>query len=297
MTEPVGITDDLRILTTWCTLRSEPPRLELRCAEADDAPATCTTVRLTGCLADADLESLARVVAVTGLLRLRVDLCQGGPAAAGQLQDALAALGVDDRMVLGPGGATSDARLGSHHVRSLPARRRGLVGWFLPQDGPVAPAEAEERSLVDALRVVVGERAVPEDAPTVSSPALELISSGCTACNTCVRACPSDALALERDDEVVRLAYRAAGCIGCNQCIDLCPADALDAPVLLSWPALLARDDVVVLEEMVTRQCERCRATFSGGVGDLCEVCAARRANPFASMLPPHVQALLDRRN
>lgn len=263
--------------------------LELRCVEAAPSKTLMDgeAVRLTGCLADADLAGLAELVGATAALGLRLDLCGGeeAPTAVVSLAEFLAAAGVGDRLLLVDGEAPRDDPAPELDVRRLPPRRRGLVGWFLPSsDDPVDDAQ-EHRGTVGTLREVLGDE-LPAAAATVASPALALRSGGCTACGTCVKACPTGVLALRRDGADGALEFEALGCIGCSACIDLCPVDALSAPGPLPWGELLGRAGGVTLEEFTTLRCERCHDEFAGG-GSLCPVCAARRSNPFGSMLPP----------
>lgn len=49
------------------------------------------------------------------------------------------------------------------------------------------------------------------------------LKEGCTGCGACVHACPTGALALERDREGLSLAFEAARCVGCGECAPACP--------------------------------------------------------------------------
>lgn len=59
---------------------------------------------------------------------------------------------------------------------------------------------------------------------------LELQTEGCTGCLACVEACPTGALASERDGDEVTVTYVASSCTGCGMCADVCPET--DARVL-----------------------------------------------------------------
>lgn len=316
MSGTTGVDVDLEVLALWSRRQTRPPRLELRCAEAVAGLAASDDdvdpVRLGGCLAHATSGCLAEVVSAARGVVLRLDACEEDPSrAVADLVDALRAVDARDRLLVWrtDGGVAPGARGRAGReldVGQLPPRRRGLVGWFLPE-----PDEAEEvspprhRRIVPALLTVLGERPVPESASDVESPALDLVSSGCTACGTCVQVCPAGVLALDgsADDTHRRLEFTAAGCIGCRRCIDLCPADALRGDTHLDWGTLLtagreapAQDrGAVVLEELSTARCARCRAPFAGD-GNLCPVCASRRADPFGSTMPAHLVELLERR-
>lgn len=245
-------------------------------------------VRLAGCLGDADLAGLAELVGATSALWLRLDLCGGdeAPAAVVSLAEFLAAAGVGDRLRVADGEAPAGAPARELDVRRLPPRRRGLVGWFLPSSEEPDGGADEQAGVGSTLRYMVGDE-LPAAAASVASPALALRSDGCTACGTCVKACPTEVLALRRDGADGALEFDAVGCIGCSACIELCPVDALSAPGPLPWGELLERSaGATTLEEFTTRRCERCHDEFAG-TGTLCPVCAARRSNPFGSMLPP----------
>lgn len=311
------VDDDLEVLALWARRQHRPPRLELRCAEADADPATSgdvEAVRLTGCVGEASLGSLADLVASAAGLVLRPDACHEDPSpAVADLVAALESVGAADRLEVWRGAVDDDRTTARHRgrggreldVRRLPPRRRGVVGWFLPEpDAPETPPLPPARRTVPALLAVLGDRPVPDAAAGTASPALDLASSGCTACGTCVRACPTDALALVGgDDDRRRLEFAAPACVGCRRCIDLCPADALRGDTRLAWGTLLTAErdrsgpggDAVVLEELDMAVCERCRTPFAGD-GALCPVCASRRADPFGSTMPPHLVDLLRQR-
>lgn len=149
-----------------------------------------------------------------------------------------------------------------------------------------------------------------------ASRALQLSSDGCTACSTCVRACPTQALSLgplAANEQVsgtgqhdagpstagarpptdtdtagveVVLALEPAACIGCRQCVALCPVQAITSGETVPWTDLAQLPAVQELERVRVRPCTSCRAPFAGD-GDLCQVCRMRKENPFGSWLPP----------
>lgn len=132
-----------------------------------------------------------------------------------------------------------------------------------------------------ALRELVRQEdrdpADPEGGAAAPPSAHRLTAEGCTACSTCVRACPTAALTLEPspDGSDVTLTLLPDACVGCRQCLALCPVDALTDHGQLGWAGLLAQPSVAALETVEVKECARCRAPFSGEV-DLCQV--ARRS-------------------
>lgn len=54
--------------------------------------------------------------------------------------------------------------------------------------------------------------------------AVKVDAEKCTACGSCVDACPSEALKVDGDCVVVD----ADACIDCGVCVDECPTDALE---------------------------------------------------------------------
>ena len=301
---PSAARRDLGVLTRWCAGLTTEIHLEVHCVECPPLPGPPDrqVVRLTGCLADADAGDLAELAAVSGSVVLRVDGCAravAGPPAR-RVAAILAALGSADRLQVWtrvPDGMATVPGRGQHDVRTLPApRRRALFSWALPTDSAATaterqPDRPEGRRLVDALRTLQAGAPLGAEVHELPSEALDLHSSGCTACGACVKACPTDVLALRetahKGGRVLTLDQ--AGCIGCTDCVTLCPVDALSSTGPIGWGRLLEGPDEVVLEEMETRTCRRCRTRFAGGpLGrDLCPVCADRRADPFGSRLPP----------
>lgn len=186
-------------------------------------------------------------------------------------------------------------------ARAMPRSRRSLLRVAATDETPHARSTAELVEQIWRLRSREG------DAP---SPALALAATGCIACGTCVKACPTQVLALQLPratgpahprtrEEAARLdlTYDACGCIGCGTCISLCPVAALSSSGALAWNAIFTREhhatseegsanEVEVLEELTLNRCARCGATFAG-TGGFCPACQARMNNPFGSSLPP----------
>lgn len=291
---------DLRVLTWWCQRQPAGVHLEVVCAESPTLPGPQEqrVVRLTGCLWDAGAADLVELAAATRSVVLRIDGCAHAVtgSATRQVVEVLAALGAADRVQVW-GRVPDDAQVVpdrvQHGVRTLPAPRRALFAWARPALAASKQDidEPADRGLVDALRALLDGAPIDAAADRLSSDALHLHSGGCTACGTCVKACPTDALTLRETAQPggQELVLDLSGCIGCTTCLTLCPADALHSTGPASWGRLLEGPDEIVLEKMPTRTCRRCRTDFAGGPAEraLCPVCTDRRADPFGSTLPP----------
>lgn len=265
-----------------------------------------TSLVWAGCLGALDMADLAVLAAAAPALRVLP--CRQDHPAVDALVPLLAGLGLGHRLEVRV--AHRPAGGGARHT-ALPVSRRDLWAWARPArrraDGPRrAPVqggghgEAEQQvRLAAALRELLrqeglSETSAPPGPPTVGdrsvpvTRARRLTSEGCTACTTCVRACPTGALALTPAGEgrAVTLELATAACIGCRQCLALCPAQALADHDVLAWPDLLARPATESLETVEVRPCARCRTPFAGA-GELCQVCALRAKDPFGSWLPP----------
>lgn len=125
-----------------------------------------------------------------------------------------------------------------------------------------------------------------------ATPGLRLMVEGCVACGVCVHACPHDALVLEHVGETSTLSHDREACRGELECVALCPVGAMSSDGALSLVEVL--DDAhVMLAEVTTAACVRCRARHPAAEGELCQTCSFRGANAFGSSLPPGVAARL----
>lgn len=160
----------------------------------------------------------------------------------------------------------------SDHARLL----RALTA-LLPRDSAPHPADPHGPGIL--LRAGRGSR-----------------GTGCTACRICVATCPEGALSLRPGDELATLALAPARCSGCRACLDACPEDVLTLWRQARWSEQLQGDETILpLTTVHTTVCDRCGAHFAGSQGDVCEVCAFRRDEPFGSHLPPAAVAIMRR--
>ncbi len=56
---------------------------------------------------------------------------------------------------------------------------------------------------------------------------VELDTSKCTLCEACTHYCPSNALKIESNGDLIRLSFNQVKCIGCMGCEAVCPEDAV----------------------------------------------------------------------
>jgi len=76
----------------------------------------------------------------------------------------------------------------------------------------------------------------------------------CTACNECVKQCPTHALGIRAFGTNRVLELRPDACIGCRQCVEICPEHSIRALPAISLPALLTRRErpLVMVQEYKT---------------------------------------------
>lgn len=94
--------------------------------------------------------------------------------------------------------------------------------------------------------------------------ALELRAEGCTGCLSCVKACPTGALASESSGDEVTITYEASSCTGCELCVNICPeaaAQVLRVRRMTNLNALSGSRLILHKEQMAI--CEGCGATIA----------------------------------
>mgnify|MGYP002725604705 CR=1 FL=1 len=80
------------------------------------------------------------------------------------------------------------------------------------------------------VSVVVSDRPCVLDPMKIKGPALEVKSSGCTACQACMNlGCPALSWSDEWYDGHHKVKIDPQGCIGCSLCAQVCPSDAIQA--------------------------------------------------------------------
>lgn len=304
----------------WARRLGTGARLHLRCSDAlapQQVPAQ-EAVRWPGCLNSLPVADLATLAAAAPHLVLGLGSCRredGGPVDG--LRRLLAQVGLEHRVHIDGQQEGAARPAAATAAPELPITRRDLFAWARPArpepaPGPqrLAPSSSAEHGeaqdqvrLAAALRELsrqeddtargqdgaapVGETGAAVDAGARTR-AHRLSVAGCTACGTCVRACPTAALDLSPapGEHRVSLQLLPDACIGCLQCVALCPVEAVSDGGAMAWPDLLRTPTPQELETVEVRPCTRCRTPFAGE-GELCQVCRMRAGNPFGSWLPP----------
>lgn len=293
-------------LVVWAAHSGAGERVELVCDEHPD-PATghrgWRPVRAPGCVADlplhVPLELLALGVAGVGVRR---DGC-GSPKALDEWLSSCATL------FAMAGRSLAEPPAGRRRREVLVAagmptvERRSLFGLGRREPRP-ARAWTPDVGATGHQRLRAALRqldAIGHEAGAANGPGWLIVADGCRASGQCVTACPNDALSLEHvtgHDGVQRstLRFDASLCDACGRCVEFC-----DAKALVPAGRATLNDLVLAVPQTIatvgTRVCERCRASFApvSKDGALCLTCAARRANPFGSALPPEALARLQR--
>lgn len=124
------------------------------------------------------------------------------------------------------------------------------------------------------------------------------VNESCTACGTCVRVCPTQAIQLVMDIEKqrFRLVFYPQSCIDCGLCIRYCSPDALEAGGVPQFKHLFQTKKPVMLQAGDLKRCERCNTPFAAQPDEyLCPMCQFRAANPFGSQFLPGFKVPLDK--
>ena len=188
-------------------------------------------------------------------------------------------------------------------AKNPPLSRRDLFRMMAKQ-GQVALARAMENGATaskrqpgrDRLRLLSAVSHLPELASSAGlnefNFAALTISQACTACGACGRACPTEALRFEKNDEAMTysLTFSAQHCIGCDLCDHVCLPDAISMNHAPTFEEVFSVKEAQVVEAGSLVRCERCKSLMAARDGvKLCPLCEYRRAHPFGSMMPKKV--------
>lgn len=185
-------------------------------------------------------------------------------------------------------------------AKNPPLSRRDLFRMMAKQ-GQVALARAMENGATaskrqpgrDRLRLLSAVSHLSESSSTTDLHefgfATLTISESCTACSACGRACPTEALRFEKNDEALTyaLTFSAQNCIGCDVCEHVCLPDAIILNHAPTFEEVFGVKEAQVVESGSLVRCERCKSLMAARDGvKLCPLCEYRRTHPFGSMLP-----------
>ncbi|MFQ5882205.1 MAG: 4Fe-4S binding protein [Candidatus Methylomirabilales bacterium] len=108
------------------------------------------------------------------------------------------------------------------------------------------------------------------------------VEQGCTACEACVTACPTGALAMRRDEEGRALTFDTGLCIACEACVPVCPEKVLRVEKVTDL-SRLAQGKLTVYRESEIR-CEACGAPVAAGamLGRIAELLGTGDAGIFS---------------
>ncbi len=151
-----------------------------------------------------------------------------------------------------------------------PLSRRDMFRMITRQ-GQVALARAMENGQVhsgrrpgrDRLRAVNAVAHLPEHEqdPDLSPLgfASVTVTEACTACGACARACPTEALRFEKNEEetTYKLMFSARTCIGCDLCVHVCLAEAVTVEHEPTFTQIFGIE-ALTLQEGELVKCERC---------------------------------------
>ena len=189
------------------------------------------------------------------------------------------------------------------NAKNPPLSRRDLFRMIARQ-GQIAMARAMANGVVDAKRQPGRDRqrllsAISHLPERVTSASLDgfgfatlAISESCTACGACAKACPTQALHFEKNEEEMTfsISFSAQKCIGCELCDHVCLPDAIAFNHTPTLDEVFGTKEPVIAESGSMARCERCKALFAKRAGvKYCPLCEYRRKHPFGSMMPKKV--------
>lgn len=161
-----------------------------------------------------------------------------------------------------------------------------------------APATGSFRERLSILKAVkrFSQASFPAGAPEPILDGLGFatvsVSDACTACGTCARICPTEALTFSDSDSEFELALTPQLCIGCECCAHVCAPQAITIDHNPDFNSVFGDGTGKTLQQGKLSHCPQCKASFASRTGSkLCPTCDFRHKNPFGSMLPPGLEA------
>lgn len=189
------------------------------------------------------------------------------------------------------------------NAKNPPLSRRDLFRMMSKQ-GQVVLARAMENGVTtskrqpgrDRMRLLSAVLYLPEPTAEVrlheNQFATLTIAQSCTACGACGRACPTEALHFEKNDEAMTysLTFSPQNCIGCDLCEHVCLPDAITLNHEPIFEQVFSVKEAQVVESGSLVRCERCKSLMAARDGaKLCPLCEYRRTHPFGSMMPKKI--------
>jgi ferredoxin len=185
-----------------------------------------------------------------------------------------------------------------------PLSRRDLFR-LVARQGQVALARAMEHGVTgskrqpgrDRLRLLSAVSHLPDPVSTADLDGLGfatlVISEACTACGSCGRVCPTEALRFKKneDDMTFSISFCAKNCISCDLCKHVCLPDAITLDYAAPFERVFSVKEPAIVEAGSMVRCERCKTWMAARAGmKLCQLCEYRRTHPFGSMMPKKIQ-------
>jgi len=273
--------------------------------KAEHGPAeSAAGVRVRGCLAGIGLGGYLSLLS-QGLDRLyvRIDACGDCPLSmlhdqigeqVGHAQKLLEPWGREGSLVMIGNLDGGDAVSRPFWNAESPPRSRREILQSKPS--AVAGEMVESNNFRDRIRVIRAvadlraKQSMVEGKASLEGMGFAIISISdeCTACGTCGRACPTDALNYESANSRFSLTFSPESCIGCEICDHVCAPQAVTIDHAPAVRQVFGNATSQLLQEGQLARCRKCKAPFAAHTGtELCPVCEFRRNNPFGSVLPP----------
>lgn len=296
-----------------CTTHVESEPLELICESHPEAQTgtqpDAIGIQIHGCLAGLGMGTYLTLFAL-GLKRIfvRTDACRTCKwrALASEIHrqaecaDRFLSAWEKGNTILCIDQVESPVERALWNAKNPPLSRRDLFR-MLARQGQVAMARAMGQAETgagrqpgrDRLRVLAAVSHLAEPSAAVELSGLGfatlMISEACDACGACARACPTEALHFEKNEEAMTfsLLFSSKNCIACDRCEHVCLPDAISLQRAPAFEEVFGSNQPVIVKSGTLVRCARCKtlaAQREGGT--LCPLCEYRRTHPFGSMLP-----------
>ncbi len=301
-----------------CVTRSDANKVELLCdhnphVEGGRSKAS-VGLRVRGCLAGLGAGGYVALAALElEQVVVRLDACEEcpwqplRPSVEAQVSLAQALLGPYQKEHIFQFADAVDAPC-EHPIWDVdnpPLSRRDLFTFAVRQGrGAIAGVmEHAEKSgggkpglarmrILSAMAHLKAPSSVADPQLSTGDFAILAVSEACTACGTCVRACPTHALQLGVDEQsrTFQLNFSPQLCIGCDLCTHVCKPEAVSIDHAPTFHQVFGAGGTLPLLKGEIAHCEVCQAVYAARPGlSRCPVCEFRRQNPFGSRRPQGV--------